>query len=158
MQLPNNLVTALLGTNPGEMKAYFHTKICIQMFIAHLLVTVKKGKQFNCPSIGKWLNLPLSVIPWIVAHQAPLSTELPRQEYWRGLPFLLQEIGPESPASPALAGGFCTTLPLVKPMVHPYYGIFRRSDVTESCPTLCNPTDCNLPGSSIHGIFQARIL
>ena len=35
------------------MKAYFHTKICIQMFIAHLLVTIKKGKQFKCPSIGK---------------------------------------------------------------------------------------------------------
>lgn len=44
MQLPNNLVTALLGTNPREMKAYFHTKICIQVFIAHLLVTIKKGK------------------------------------------------------------------------------------------------------------------
>ena len=26
------------------------------------------------------------------------------------------------------------------------------------CPTLCNPRDCSLPGSSIHGIFQARIL
>ena len=26
------------------------------------------------------------------------------------------------------------------------------------CPTLCNPMDCSLPGSSIHGIFQARIL
>ena len=28
----------------------------------------------------------------------------------------------------------------------------------QSCPTLCDPMDCNLPGSSIHGIFQARIL
>ena len=27
-----------------------------------------------------------------------------------------------------------------------------------SCLTLCNPTDCSLPGSSVHGIFQARIL
>ena len=26
------------------------------------------------------------------------------------------------------------------------------------CPTLCNPMDCSLPGSSIHGIFQARVL
>ena len=26
------------------------------------------------------------------------------------------------------------------------------------CPTLCNPVDCSLPGSSVHGIFQARIL
>ena len=30
--------------------------------------------------------------------------------------------------------------------------------VTKSCPTLCDPMDCSLPGSSIHGIFQARIL
>ena len=30
--------------------------------------------------------------------------------------------------------------------------------VAQSCPTLCNPMDCNLPGSSIHGILQARIL
>ena len=28
----------------------------------------------------------------------------------------------------------------------------------KSCLTLCNPMDCNLPGSSVHGIFQARIL
>ena len=28
----------------------------------------------------------------------------------------------------------------------------------QSCPTLCNPTDCSLPGSSVHGIVQARIL
>ena len=26
------------------------------------------------------------------------------------------------------------------------------------CPTLCNPVDCSLPGSSVHGIFQVRIL
>ena len=30
--------------------------------------------------------------------------------------------------------------------------------VTQSCPTLCDPTDCSPPGSSVHGIFQARIL
>ena len=30
--------------------------------------------------------------------------------------------------------------------------------VAQSCPTLCNPMDCNLPGSSVHGILQARIL
>ena len=30
--------------------------------------------------------------------------------------------------------------------------------VTQSCPTLCNPIDCCLPGSSVHGILQARIL
>ena len=30
--------------------------------------------------------------------------------------------------------------------------------VTKSCPTLCNPMDCSPPGSSVHGISQARIL
>ena len=30
--------------------------------------------------------------------------------------------------------------------------------VTQSCPTLCDPKDCSLPGSSVHGVFQARIL
>ena len=30
--------------------------------------------------------------------------------------------------------------------------------VTQSCPTLCDPMDCSLSGSSVHGILQARIL
>ena len=34
----------------------------------------------------------------------------------------------------------------------------RASEVTQSCLTLCDPTDCSLPGSSVHGIFQARVL
>ena len=32
------------------------------------------------------------------------------------------------------------------------------SEVARSCPTLCDPMDCSPPGSSIHGIFQARVL
>ena len=33
-----------------------------------------------------------------------------------------------------------------------------ESEVTRSCPTLSGPMDCSLPGSSVHGIFQARVL
>ena len=33
-----------------------------------------------------------------------------------------------------------------------------ESEVTQSCPTLGDPMDCSVPGSSIHGIFQARVL
>ena len=33
-----------------------------------------------------------------------------------------------------------------------------ESEVTQLCPTLCDPMDCGLLGSSIHGIFQARVL
>ena len=32
------------------------------------------------------------------------------------------------------------------------------SEVAQSCPTLSDPMNCSLPGSSIHGIFQARVL
>ena len=31
-------------------------------------------------------------------------------------------------------------------------------EVAQSCPTLREPMDCSLPGSSVHGIFQARVL
>ena len=33
-----------------------------------------------------------------------------------------------------------------------------ESEVSQSCPTRSNPMDCSLPGSSVHGIFQARVL
>ena len=33
-----------------------------------------------------------------------------------------------------------------------------ESEVTQSCLTLSNPMDCSLPGSSVHGIFQAKVL
>ena len=33
-----------------------------------------------------------------------------------------------------------------------------ESEVTQSCPTLSDPMDCSLPGSSVHGICQARVL
>ena len=33
-----------------------------------------------------------------------------------------------------------------------------ESEVAQSCPTLSHPMDCSLPGSSVHGIFQARVL
>ena len=33
-----------------------------------------------------------------------------------------------------------------------------ESEVTQSCPTLSDPMDCSLLDSSVHGIFQARVL
>ena len=34
----------------------------------------------------------------------------------------------------------------------------KFSSAAQSCPALCDPMDCSLPGSSVHGILQARIL
>ena len=63
------------------------------------------------------------------SHQAPLSLRFSRQEHWSGLPFLLQCMKVKS-----------------------------ESEVAQSCPTLSIPMDCSLPGSSVYGIFKARVL
>ena len=89
-----------------------------------------------------WLFLTL----WTVDHQAPLSMEFSRQEYWSGLPFhtpgYLTDPGIElaSLVSPALADGFFTTSP-------------NSVSVQFSCsviPTLCEPMDCSTPGLPVH--------
>ena len=36
--------------------------------------------------------------------------------------------------------------------------VYSESEVAQSCPTLSDPMDCSLPGFSVHGIFQARVL
>ena len=41
---------------------------------------------------------------------------------------------------------------------NPTPGHESESEVAQLCPTLCHPMDCSLPGSSVHGIFQAKIL
>ena len=38
------------------------------------------------------------------------------------------------------------------------HGSESESEVAQLCLTLCDPMDCNLPGSSVHGILQARVL
>ena len=60
----------------------------------------------------------LFVIPWDVAHQAPLSMEFSRQEYWSGFSFPPAGNLPNpriEPKSPTSAGGFLTTEPPGKP-------------------------------------------
>ena len=82
--------------------------------IAVLNMGGEMGLLFKCL---QWLSrVQLSVTPWTVAHQAPLSMEFSRQKYWRGLPFPIPGDLPDSGiepvplVSPALAGGFFTTV------------------------------------------------
>ena len=62
--------------------------------------------------------------PWTVAHQAPLSLGIPRQEHWSGLPYPPPEdlpdsgIEPESPACPALQADSLPTEPPGKPCLY----------------------------------------
>ena len=38
------------------------------------------------------------------------------------------------------------------------HNAYAAAKSLQSCPTLCDPMDCSPPGSSVHGIFQARVL
>ena len=74
-------------------------------------------------------SVRLCVIPQTAAHQAPWVWDSPGKNTGVGCHFLLQ-----------------------------WMKVKSESEVTQSCPTLSNPMDCSPPGSSIHGIFQARVL
>ena len=111
-------------------------------------------------------RVQLFVTPCTTACVTPRSIGFSQQEYWSGLPFppsgFLPNpvIEPVSPAYPALAGGFFTAEPPEKPSLKTSLGALYLflSEVAQSCLTLCDPMDSSLPGSSIHGILQARIL
>ena len=71
----------------------------------------------------------LLATPRAAAYQAPPSLGFSRQEHWSGLHFLLQCMKMKS-----------------------------ESEVAQLCLTLSDPMDCSLPGSSVRGIFQTRVL
>ena len=79
----------------------------------------------------------------------------PRQEYRSGLPFPSPGDLPDPGIEPALAGGFFATDHLGSP-----HKLFMRANALSASidPTLCHPVDCSPPGSSVHGILQARTL
>ena len=98
-----------------------------------------------CPEPGPWnwclsvcvcSVVSLSSTPWAVAHQAPLSMEFSRQEYWSRLPFSsrgdIRHPGIKllSPASPA--GGFFITVPPGKPWNCLLILVKRMSQCSES--------------------------
>ena len=65
---------------------------------------------------------------------------------------------------PSLAPGVCSnSCPLsrwCRPTISSSFILFLLyvCEVAQSCPTLCDPMGCSLSGSSVHGIFQARVL
>ena len=51
-----------------------------------------------------------------------------------------------------------TKVDIVRALIFPVMYRYEKSEVAQSCLTLCDPLVCSLPGSPLHGIFQARIL
>ena len=91
---------------------------CCHLLLKNVFSSVEfaVGYSLTCMFIVCMLSyVQLFVTPWTAAHQAPLSMELSRQEYWSGLPcpspgdLSNPGIKPAVPVSPALAGGFFFT-------------------------------------------------
>ena len=102
-------------------------------------------------------RVQLLATPWTVVYQAPLSMGFSRQQSWSGLPFPspgdLPNPGIE-PTSPALQTDALPSEPPRKSSLV----IAAAAKSLQSCPTLCDPIDSSPPGSSVHGILQARTL
>ena len=79
--------------------------------------------------LGRFKRVRLSATPQTAAHQAPRPWDSPGKNTGVGCHFLLQCVKVKS-----------------------------ESEVTQLCLTLTDPMDCSPPGSSVHGIFQARVL
>ena len=79
--------------------------------------------------LSSFSRVRLCVTPQTAAHQAPSSWDSPGKNTGVGCHFLLQCMKVKS-----------------------------ESEVTQSCPILSDAMDCSPPGSSVHGIFQARVL
>ena len=79
--------------------------------------------------LSRFSHVQLCVTPETAAHQAPRSWDSPGKNTGVGCHFLLQCMKVKS-----------------------------KREVAQSCPTLRDPVDCSPPGSSAHGISQARVL
>ena len=85
--------------------------------------------HYNRIKVKLLSRVRLCANPQRASHQAPPSLDSPGRNTGVGCHFLLQCMKVKS-----------------------------EREIAQSCPTLSDPTDCSLLGSSIHGIFQARVL
>ena len=108
-----------------------HSTRCLhlQPISPYLFYKVLFYQNINSILLSHFSHVRLCVTPQTAAHQAPPSLGFSRQEHWSGLPF-----------------------------PSPMHKVKSESEVAQSCPTLSDPMDCLLPGSPVHGIFQARVL
>ena len=110
-----------------------------------------------CPPPGDLPNPGIE--PRFLSLQADsLPSELPKKPKNSrvGSLFLLQGIFPIQELNQGLL--HCRQIPYQLTTREAQIMTVQFSLVAQSCPTLCNPVDCSLPGSSVHGIIQARIL
>ena len=98
-------------------------------FLSHSSMVLFNYDSFVLLLLSRFSRVRLCATPQTAAHPAPPSLGFSRQEHWSGLPF-----------------------------PSPMHQSESENEVAQLCPTLSDPMDCSPPGSSAHGIFQARVL
>ena len=102
----------------------------LQLLQCYIIIKVLENlEKMYLLLLSHFSRVRLCATPKMAAHQAPLSLGFSRQEHWSGLP--------------------CPS---------PMHESESESEVSQSCLTRSDPMDCSQPGSSVHGIFQARVL
>ena len=93
---------------------------------------------------------------WVAILQGifPTQESNPHLLHWQADSYpLYHQEGP-------LTATLCSDFHICQDLTWALYSILSSMCVlaAQSCPTLCDPVDCSPPGSSVHGILQARIL
>ena len=122
--------------------------ICTQMFTAALSTIVKTWKQPKRPTTDDWIKKMWSIYTmecccyccWVTS----VVSDSVRPHRWQ--PTRLRHPWDSPSKNTGVGCHFFLQCMKVK----------SQSEVAQLCPTLSDPMDCSLPGSSVHGIFQTR--
>ena len=108
------------------------------MSLCKCFTAILRGERLPCTGaflrvlllllLSRFSRVRLCATPQTAAHQAPPHWDSPGKNTGVGCHFLLRCMKVKS-----------------------------EREVAQSCPTLSEPMDCSLPGSSVHGVFQARV-
>ena len=133
LRMESKMVQSLQSCSALCDRPYGHRKIegspSPRWLWRHVLVLLSQVLLLLLLLLSRFSRVRLCATPETAAHQAPRSWDSPGKNTGVGCHFLLQCMKVKS-----------------------------EREVAQSCPTLRDPMDCSLPGSSIHGIFQARVL
>ena len=109
-KLPSSMTSKGLEVSPEKLREKARLSLDKAEFFTHILPLIPAVSLHWAPSVCVYVcssssRVQLFVTPWTVAHQAPLSLEFSRLEYWNGLPFPTPRDLPDpkiEPGSPAL--------------------------------------------------------
>ena len=154
------------------------------MFIAALSIIARTWKQPRCPSADEWIrklwyiyameyysaikkNTFESVLMRWMKLEPNIQSEVSQKEKHQYSMLLLSRFSHVNSVRPHRRQPVRFHRPWDSPGKNTGVGchfllqsmkVKSESEVVQSCPTLSDPMDCSLPGSSLHGIFQARVL